>query len=49
MSKHKDENKNDVELCFNTIGFVDSYLLLFVAGVLILTLTARCGLEKALF
>lgn len=48
MSKHKDENKNDVELCFNTIGFVDSYLLLFVAGVLILTLTARCGLGKAL-
>ena len=39
----------DEELCSDTVGFVGCYLLLFVAGALLLTMTAGCGLEKAMF
>ena len=31
------------------MGFVGCYLLLFAAGVLLLTMTAGCDLEKAMF
>ena len=39
----------DDTLCYDTLGFVGCYLLLFIAGALALTLTAGCGLTEALF
>ena len=47
--KAQGRTKIDEELCSDTVGFVGCYLLLFVAGVLLLTMTAGCGLEKAMF
>ena len=47
--KAQGRTKIDEELCSETVGFVGCYLLLFVAGALLLTLTAGCGLEKAMF
>ena len=47
--KAQGRTKIDEELCSDTVGFVGCYLLLFLAGALILTLTAGCGLEKAMF
>ena len=47
--KAQGRTKIDGELCSDTVGFVGCYLLLFLAGALILTLTAGCGLEKAMF
>ena len=41
--------KIDDTLCADTLGFVGCYLLLFIAGALALTLTARCGLTEAMF
>ena len=41
--------KIDEELCSDTVGFVGCYLLLFIAGTLLLTQTAGCDLEKAMF
>ena len=41
--------KIDEELCSDMVGFVGCYLLLFITGALLLTLTAGCGLEKAMF
>ena len=39
----------DEELCSDTVGFVGCYLLLYVGGSLLLTLTARCSLTEAMF
>ncbi|MDD6088618.1 MAG: potassium transporter TrkG [Desulfovibrionaceae bacterium] len=39
----------DEDLRSDTLGFVGSYLLLFVAGSLLLTLTADCTLTEAVF
>lgn len=47
--KAQGRTKIDGELCSDTVGFVGCYLLLFIAGTLALTLTAGCGLEKAMF
>ena len=47
--KAQGRTKIDGELCSDTVGFVGCYLLLFLAGALLLTLTAGCGLEKAMF
>ena len=47
--KAQGRTKIDEELCSDTVGFVGCYLLLFTAGVLLLTLTAGCDLEKAMF
>lgn len=47
--KAQGRTKIDGELCSDTVGFVGCYLLLFVSGALLLTLTAGCGLEKAMF
>ena len=47
--KAQGRTKIDGELGSDTVGFVGCYLLLFVAGVLLLTMTAGCGLEKAMF
>ena len=47
--KAQGRTKIDGELGSDTVGFVGCYLLLFVAGALTLTLTAGCGLEKAMF
>ena len=47
--KAQGRTKIDGELCSDTVGFVGCYLLLFLAGALILTLTTGCGLEKAMF
>lgn len=47
--KAQGRTKIDGELCSDTVGFVGCYLLLFLAGALILTVTAGCGLEKAMF
>ena len=47
--KAQGRTKIDEELCSDTVGFVGCYLLLFAAGTLIITLTAGCGLEKAMF
>ena len=47
--KAQGRTKIDGELCSDTVGFVGCYLLLFLAGALLLTLTAGCGLETAMF
>ena len=47
--KAQGRTKIDEGLCSDTVGFVGCYLLLFVAGALLLTMTAGCGLEKAMF
>ena len=47
--KAQGRTKIDEELCSDTVGFVGCYLLLFVSGALLLTMTAGCGLEKAMF
>ncbi len=47
--KAQGRTKIDEELCSDTVGFVGCYLLLFLAGALLLTLTAGCGLETAMF
>ena len=47
--KAQGRTKIDEELCSDTVGFVGCYLLLFLAGALLLTLTAGCDLEKAMF
>ena len=47
--KAQGRTKIDGELCSDTVGFVGCYLLLFVAGALLLTLTAGCDLERAMF
>ena len=47
--KAQGRTKIDEELCSDTVGFVGCYLLLFIAGVLLLTQTAGCGLETAMF
>ncbi|MGN1027641.1 MAG: potassium transporter TrkG, partial [Faecousia sp.] len=47
--KAQGKTKIDEELCSDTVGFVGSYLLLFVAGTLLLTLTAGCSLTQAMF
>ena len=47
--KAQGRTKIDGELCSETVGFVGCYLLLFVAGALLLTLTAGCDLERAMF
>ena len=47
--KAQGKTKIDGELCSDTVGFVGCYLLLFLAGVLLLTVTTGCGLEKAMF
>ena len=47
--KAQGRTKIDEELCSDTVGFVGCYLLLFIAGTLLLTQTAGCDLEKAMF
>ena len=47
--KAQGRTKIDGELCSDTVGFVGCYLLLFLDGALLLTLTAGCGLETAMF
>ena len=47
--KAQGRTKIDEELCSDTVGFVGCYLLLFLAGALLLTVTSGCGLEKAMF
>ena len=47
--KAQGKTRIDEELCSDTVGFVGCYLLLFLAGTLILTQTAGCGLEQAMF
>ena len=47
--KAQGKTKIDGELCSDTVAFVGCYLLLFIAGALLLTLTAGCGLEAAMF
>ncbi|MCI6956729.1 MAG: TrkH family potassium uptake protein [Clostridiales bacterium] len=47
--KAQGRTKIDGELCSDTVGFVGCYLLLFLAGAQLLTLTAGCGLETAMF
>ena len=39
----------DSALIKDTVGFITSYMLLYVAGTLLLTLTARCSLPDAMF
>ena len=47
--KAQGKTKIDGELSSDTVAFVGCYLLLFIAGALLLTLTAGCGLEEAMF
>ena len=47
--KAQGKTRIDGELCSDTVGFVGCYLLLFIAGALLLTVTAGCDLEKAMF
>ena len=47
--KAQGKTKIDGELSSDTVAFVGCYLLLFFAGALLLTLTAGCGLEEAMF
>ena len=49
FAKAQGRTKIDEELCSDTVGFVGCYLLLFLAGALLLTVTSGCGLEKAMF
>lgn len=43
------KTKIDTSLAMDTIGFVASYLCLFVIGTLLLTVTAGCSLTEAMF
>lgn len=47
--KAQGRTKIDEELCSDTVGFVGCYLLLFIVGTMLLTLTSGCALEKAMF
>lgn len=47
--KAQGRTRIDNALCVDTLGFVGCYLLLFVAGTLLLTLTAGCNLTQAMF
>ena len=47
--KAQGRTKIDEELCSDTLGFVGCYLLLFIVGTMLLTVTSGCGLEKAMF
>lgn len=48
-TKAQGKTKIDDELCFDTVGFVGCYIVLFIAGALAVTLTAGCGLKEAMF
>lgn len=48
-TKAQGKAKIDNELCDETIGFIGCYLLLFIVGSLVITLTANCGLTEAMF
>ena len=48
-TKAQGKAKIDDTLCSDTLGFVGCYLLLFITGALVLTLTAECGLTEAMF
>ena len=47
--KPQGKTKIDSALCSDTLGFVGCYMLLFVAGSLLLTLTSGCGLTESMF
>ena len=47
--KAQGKTKIDGELSSDTVAFVGCYLLLFIAGALLLLQTAGCGLEEAMF
>lgn len=47
--KSQGKTKIDSALCSDTLGFVGCYMLLFVAGSLLLTLTSGCGLTESMF
>ena len=47
--KAQGREKIDGELAADTTGFVVCYLLLFVTGALLLTLTEGCGLMEGMF
>ncbi|MGN0628446.1 MAG: TrkH family potassium uptake protein [Oscillospiraceae bacterium] len=47
--KAQGKTKIDEALCSDTLGFVGCYVLLFILGSLLLTLTAGCGLGEAMF
>ena len=49
FTKAQGKAKIDDTLCSDTLGFAGCYLLLFITGALVLTLTAGCGLTEALF
>ncbi|MCI6729384.1 MAG: potassium transporter TrkG [Candidatus Faecousia sp.] len=48
-TKAQGKTRIDEALCWDTVGFTGCYLLLFLAGSLLLTLTADCGLTEAMF
>ena len=49
FTKAQGKAKIDDTLCSDTLGFAGCYLLLFITGALVLTLTAECGLTEAMF
>ncbi|MCL2165978.1 MAG: TrkH family potassium uptake protein [Clostridiales bacterium] len=48
---HRAQGKThiDAALIHDTVGFVFSYMVVFVVGTLLLTMTARCGLFEAMY